>query len=225
MALMDRHEGKIPVDEIGRLVGRCDPLILEIGAHDGQDTEVLCQAFPAAKIHCFEPYCGPAERWRQRIWDREQPYNARLQECAVGAVDGMVPFYPSTGQVGDLQDWDRSGSIRRPTGHLVRSQEIQFKDPIMVPCCRLDTWAPMTLGLVPVDFIWCDVQGAQRDLIEGAQQTLGVTRWLYIECHEDPLYDGEPSQKQLCELLPGFRLVANYDTDNLLFKALSEVEQ
>lgn len=222
--MIARHDGKIPVGEIGRLVGRCDPLILEIGAHDGEDTEVLCRAFPAARIFCFEPYAPPAERWRRRMYDREQPYSARLDQIAIGQVDGPVQFFASTGQIGEYADWDSSGSIRRPTGHLTRSPEVRFKEPVWVPCHRLDSWAATNLGLSPVDFIWADVQGAQRDLIEGGRQTLGVTRWLYIECHEESLYHEEPSHKQLRELLPGFRLVTVYDTDNLLFGALSEVE-
>lgn len=219
-----QYEGKIPISEIGRLVGRCDPVILEIGAHDGLDSERLCLAFPAARLFCFEPDPRPAERWRQRMWERKEPYGVRFVQTALGAVDTPVPFYASTGEVDGHRDWDYSGSIRRPTRHLDRSPHIKFKHPELVPCTRLDTWAALELGLTPIDFIWADVQGGQRDLIEGGRQTLGSTRWLYVECHEESLYDGEPTQEELCALLPGFRLMTVYDTDNLLFGVCKELE-
>ena len=40
---------------IKKLVGKDDPLIVEIGAHYGEDTLRLLETFPNANIHCFEP--------------------------------------------------------------------------------------------------------------------------------------------------------------------------
>jgi FkbM family methyltransferase len=210
-----QHPAKIPPEEIARLVGRPDPLIVEMGAHEGDDTERFVKAMPKAIIYCFEPYPAPAERFRQRMQDYP---NVELIEAAVGDRDGPVPFHPSTGKGGGRDDWDLSGSLQRPTGHLARSPEIQFKDPINVQCIRLDTWTSRTRIGPPLDFIWADVQGGQRGLIAGGRLALAVTRWLYIECHTEPLYDQEPTQEELVALLPGFERTAIFEQDNILFK-------
>lgn len=46
----------ISIAEIKRLVGKEDPVILELGANDGADTERFLNAFPAAKVTVTEFY-------------------------------------------------------------------------------------------------------------------------------------------------------------------------
>jgi hypothetical protein len=140
---------------------------------------------------------------------------------AVADCDTPRQFYASTGKVNDCPDWDYSGSLQQPTRHLTRSPEVKFKDPVAVPCRRLDTWwhrEIVEMGLLPIDFIWADVQGGQRGLIAGGTLALAITRWLYIEVHQEPLYDEEPTQDELVALLPGFEPLAMYEQENILFK-------
>ena len=203
----------IKADEIRGLVGAA-PVIVEIGCHEGTDTLKFLEAIPSATLFCFEPDVRAAGRFLQAVGHDSR---VTFYQQAVADVDSQRWFWASTGPAGDREDWDCSGSIRRPTGHLTRSPEIRFKDPVMVDCVRLDSWY-VQRGVEAIDFMWCDVQGAQRDVISGGPRALQATRYLYIECHRRPLYDGEPTQEELIELLPGFVLVANYDGDNLLFR-------
>lgn len=45
----------IPVKEIKYLVGKRNPVILEVGANIGQTTHKFLQEMPEATIYCFEP--------------------------------------------------------------------------------------------------------------------------------------------------------------------------
>src|SRR5262245_56296770 len=51
------YPNPISKSTIHELVGRDDPLILEIGCNDGTDTAELLSTFPRGQIHCFE--CDP----------------------------------------------------------------------------------------------------------------------------------------------------------------------
>jgi len=59
-------------------------------------------------------------------------------------------------------------------------------------------------------------------LINGAKQTLAKTRYVYIECHHKPMYDGEPLQDDLVNTFQqlGFEAIAIYEGYNLLFSAM-----
>lgn len=205
-------------EEIRDLVGAA-PFMLEIGSHEGVDTARFLAAMPGIRLHCFEPEQRAIVRFKQAVGSDPR---VKLYEKAVADVDGPKLFHPSTGRAGGRDDWDFSGSLHAPTGHLARSPDIAFKPPVSVPCIRLDSWlAPNQHDDAAIDFIWADVQGGQRDLIAGGRRALAMTRYLYIECHSTPLYDGEPTQADLINELNGaigFDPVAVYDNENILFQ-------
>lgn len=217
-----------PADMLER-IGRDDPLILECGCHDGKDTLKFLEAFPNCRIHCFEPDSRPIERIDPPGFYATIGADQRviLNRSAVSDEDGIVKMYRSSGTApngkwGD--DWDHSGSILRPTGHLDYSPWCTFPDShqIYVHAIRLDTWLRRQSWRehMGIDFIWADVQGAQGMMIQGAPATLKRTRWLYTEFtpdHKDELYSGEARRAEIEALLPGWELVAIY-TENLLFR-------
>lgn len=185
------------------------PVILEVGAHDGSDTARMLQAIPNANIHCFEPDRRPFRRLQERFIHDTRVW---LTYAAASDVDGTKLFYPSMGKAGGREDWDLSGSLREPTLHKVRSPNIMFGTPVEVPCVRLDGYVAR-VGITLVDLAWVDVQGAQVEVIAGATCTLACTRWLYMECHPKPLYDGEPTPQEFLAVLgaKGFDPVALYE--------------
>lgn len=214
---MQSYSHSLTAEEIRGLVGSA-PLILEIGCHDGSDTAKFLEVMPGARLHCFEPDPRPCARFRDNVKQNKQ---VTLYESAVTDRDEPQLFYPSTGRVNECPDWDYSGSLQKPTEHLKHSPEVKFKEPGPVSCCRLDTWLHREVlkeGFRLIDFIWADVQGGQRGLIAGARGALVITQYLYIECHYRSLYEGEPSQGQLIELLPGFLPLGTYGRDNMLFR-------
>lgn len=221
---IQHYPNAIPKSEIARLIGpKPNPIVLEIGCNDGTDSIEILNAIPGVHLHCFEPDPRPFERFQSR-YEQFNPTRVRVPwtlsryRLAIGNHDGTTTFHQSGGPAGHMRDWDLSGSIHQPTGHLLRSPEIRFEHQIEVLISKLDTW--FVNHLQPndmVDFIWADVQGAEGDMIRGGTETLKRTRWLYSEFYQNPLYATQPNLPQIMELLgPDWCLMATYGGENFL---------
>jgi FkbM family methyltransferase len=153
--------------------------------------------------------------------------NVTLVPIALADRTGETTFHRSDGERPDAvqalpKGYDRSGSIRRPKEHLQVHPWVTFEETITVPTSTLDEWAERE-GVGDVDFIWMDVQGAERDVIVGARRTLARTRYLYTEYGAIELYEGQASLRELVRLLPEFRLATRYRGDVLFaHRALAE---
>jgi FkbM family methyltransferase len=206
-------------DYLQRLLGKEDPIILEIGCNDGAHTQWFLELFSEARICCFEPDPRARERFRNRMGGIEG--KVRLFDVAISDNDGETEFYLSDGLPDERlakdypAGWDQSGSIRKPKKHLEVFDWCRFDKTIRVQTRKLDTWCREE-GIERVDFIWADVQGAEADLIRGGRVTLEKTRYLYTEYSNDELYEGQLDLKGLLALIPDFRVVCRYNGDVLL---------
>jgi 2-O-methyltransferase len=208
-------QGALTAGEIKALVGRDDPVIVEIGANCGQTTVELLNAMPGATIHAFEPDPRAIAKFRNTV---RHP-RVHLYESAIGAVNGAVTFHQSSGaeHMPDYsQGWDLSGSIRRPHSHLQVWPWVKFEKQIEVSIMTLDSWSEQH-QVTAADFIWADVQGAESDLIEGAARFLRSVQYLYTEYSNDEWYEGQVTLAGLVRRLPDFELARRYQTD-VLFK-------
>lgn len=215
------YPNAIPKSEIARLIGnKPNPVVLEIGANDGQDSAEMFKAIPGVRLHCFEPDPRPIKRFNERFDEVDFPIgvDVELHQTAIGDRDGTTTLYMSGGKAGHMEDWDLSSSIQKPGLHRVRSPEINFDRSMDVKVTRLDTWAADWLPLdAVIDFIWCDIQGGQAGLYRGGVETLKRTRYMLQEFYQRPLYDGEPNlQEQFQMLGPDWELVAFYQSENFL---------
>ncbi|NBX26528.1 MAG: FkbM family methyltransferase [Planctomycetes bacterium] len=204
--------------ELVKLIGRRDPVILDIGCNDGHEVLRFLELFPACRVHAFEPDPRPRARFERTIRNSR----AKLWPLAMGATDGEAEFHVSSGDPSALghQDparppWDQSGSLRKPAKHLAVFPWVKFESTVRVQTMRLDTFAAQR-KLRRVDFIWADVQGAEADLIAGATETLRITRFLYTEYNDTELYQGQVDLRGLLQLLPDFELVERFPNDVLL---------
>jgi FkbM family methyltransferase len=177
-------------------------VFLELGAHNGSDTAWMA-ALPDVVIHAFEP--DP----------RNHPpplANVALSRAAVSDHEGRVPFILS--ETGWGQPWTYSSSLRQPKNHLLR-YPVTFGKTIEVDAITLDCYARIH-GLNIVDFIWADIQGAEGDMIQGGQELLKRTRYLYTEYSDDEMYEGQVSLSEICGMLPEFRVIELWPEEVLL---------
>ncbi len=217
---------ELVAENIRELVGEA-PIILEIGCNDGTDTMRFLAAMPGARIYCFEPDPRAIARFHTIVNDER----AELYETALSCTDGTAVFYGSAGVPPEtsrrsgaphycfLPEWDLSGSLQTPTGHLMRSPWVTFPSErqCTVQTMRLDTWLDRHAEITGIGFIWLDVQGAEAMVIQGAPAALSVTRFLYTEYSDTPLYEGQVPLIELQRLLPGFELLSVHG-ENALFK-------
>jgi FkbM family methyltransferase len=205
--------GALAAAEIRQLVGKDDPIIVEVGANCGQTTADLLKAMPGATIFAFEPEPRAIAKFRDAVTSP----NVHLYECAIGAVNGTISFHQSSGAEhleGYREGWDQSGSIRRPNSHLKVWPWVKFEKQISVPIMTLDDWSKQC-QISKADFIWADVQGAESDLVEGAAQFLKSSRYFYTEYSNDEWYEGQITLADLLAKLPDFDLVRRYPMDAL----------
>ena len=217
---------KFPFDatatNVKQWLGRDDPFIVEVGCNDCRTTKTWLDLMPGARVLAFEPDERPLER---NVCEEDE--RVTIHRIAISDRDGMAEFIPSTGEVPHSKepckhDWDMSGSLHRPTGHLQRDQYVKFADAMEIATTRLDyftwMWAFDPDGRRCVDLIWADVQGAQARLILGAQQTLRRTRYVYMELrpNDQEQYWREPSLEAILAFMPDFDLVATYSNNALL---------
>lgn len=204
---------ELTASDIHELLGSQDPLILEIGANCGQSTVTFMEAMPNARVYCFEPDPRAIAKFKQLV---NFP-NVHLIESAVGANSGFVMFNQSSGaEAIHPSGWDHSGSIRKPKSHLETWPWVKFEKQIPVPMIKLDEWC-VNNEITNVDFIWADVQGAESDLILGAQEVLKRTRYFYTEFSDDEWYEGQINFGTLNSLMTtlGFAVLHKFKNDAL----------
>ena len=182
----------------------CDgeKLFLELGSHEGTDTEWLAQ-IPGVTIHAFEPDPRNVQPMRE---------NVEVHRAAVWGHDGRGSLILS--REGWGREWTHSSSLRQPKNHLQRFP-VTFGETIEVNLVSLDTFT-RERGIDVVDLVWADVQGAEGDVVRGGPATLRNTRYLYTEYSDDELYEGQATLAELLELLPDFRIVERWPEDVLL---------
>lgn len=219
--------------DVRDLVGNYSSVMLEIGCNDGMDTVQFLEAMPGVRVFAFEPDPRALERFHTKV----SSDRVELLAAAVSDTDGTATFYGSSGrhpragkpgasEACSLDEWDLSGSLLRPTGHLAYSPFTTFPEDrqYTVETIRLDTWLHLHHPEIKrIDFIWCDTQGAEAAVIRGGSQALSLTRYLYAEIYDyapqfrTPLYDGQASLAELQEMLPAFDLLGVHG-DNALFR-------
>jgi len=210
-----KRDRDIKPEEVRELVGRDDPLIYDLGCNDAETSAEFLRVMPRAIIVCCE--CNPQPLKRFKL--RDDP-RVTLFECAVYHRNGRIKFFPSGGKIPGsnapcADDWDYSGSTRRPTGHLIRDSRITFDREIEVEARTLDEIALPFRGRI--DFIHADLQGGEASMILGGQQTLERTRYLYLEYYDRPLYDRQADLKGLISFLPDWKLLSIWG-ENALFE-------
>jgi hypothetical protein len=228
--------------EIRQLLGKNNPTILEIGAHKGEDTLKFLKEFPNIRIYSFEPDPRNTCDFKKAVIDNR----STLVEAAVSDIDGETILYMSTGWPvkapkllrvlggksfwtlvvsayrrwqGTEREWTGSSSIKESLPRSRRWPWLTFDKRARVKTVRLDTWVQKN-NIESVDFIWMDVQGAEKDLIRGAAHTLKVTRYVYTEYGATSCYLGAMTKQETIDLLHehDFHLITEYcDRNNLLF--------
>jgi len=182
--------------------------IIEIGSYDAKDGAELAEICDT-KVHCFEP--NPASYEIMKFLNNDRLI---LWNYAVCSHNGFTKM--------NLSNHPQSDTIKTPKLHKKLFPGVIYNDVIEVRTTTLDRWNYAIRGGDQVDFIWCDVNGAEADFILGAHKTLSKTRYLYIEFCEKELFAKALNREQMKKALPGFEVIGEYNFlgsyGNLLFR-------
>lgn len=164
------------------------PVIVEIGAHKGEDTIELAKV-PNSVIHAFE--CDP----RNQI--TRVPSNVKVVYKAVSDKDGMMDFWLSE-KIGS--QWTCSSSLLRPDAHLQNHPTIRFDTKVQVKSTKLSTYC-VSNGIEHIDFLWMDAQGAEAMIIEASLDAIQRTSWIYTEYSNQSDFLGQKSLDEIMLIL------------------------
>ena len=178
-----------------RLKGVSEPVFLDVGANEGQYARQLRNAFPAARITCFEP--GP------RTFARLEKVAAELRletvPLAVGADLGETVLYDYAGTGNASQHASLvPGVIEQQHGGVVEGTPVRITT--LDEFCREHS-------LACIDFLKIDVEGNELACLEGARGLLarGAIRAIQFEFNSMNLL-ARVTMSQFYALLAGFDL-------------------
>ena len=195
------------------------PVVLEIGAARGEDTSRLirtiadnCRQDTRIEYYAFEPDPRNAED----IKKSEIRFLVHFLQVAIGNEDKRILFNQSGGRNPSFgYEHTLSGSLKAPKDHLAAHPWCKFDTKVEVRMMRLDTFFK-AYSVPHIDFIWCDVQGAEDLVIQGGQEALKHTRFLYTEYYNNEMYEGQISAREIYDRLPGkWRVVEQWQNDIL----------
>jgi 2-O-methyltransferase len=156
-----------------------NPVIVEAGAHNGDDTVQMASLWPAGKIHAFEPVPKLFRKLKNAC---SRCHNVVCYKVALSNKVGIRKFYLSDG-------WDQSSSLFKPKEHLIYYPTVNFKGVINVPSMTLDKWAQL-YKIKKVDFLYLDLQGAEGLVLRASPAILKTVQVIFTEIAAVKLYEG-----------------------------------
>jgi FkbM family methyltransferase len=210
----DKQELSIDKQELSKYLPE-NPIIVEAGMFDAADTEDFARVFSGGHIHGFEclPYYYDLSCKRLSKYTNVSTYPVALSDAA-----GELDFYVSTFK-GELS---ASGSLLAPKLHQEVHPDVKFNERIKVKAVTLDDWAAEH-GILKVDFLWLDLQGAEIRALQGAEKMLQNVTGIFTEVSLIETYENVPLYDEVKSFLQskGFRIVKEYlpykDMGNVFF--------
>ena len=189
------------------------PVIIDAGAHVGDDTVEMSRLWRKASIHAFEPVPHVYERLVENT--RRLP-GVRCYPLALSDACGTAAMNVSGGT------FDGSSSLLPPALHLTEHPTVTFGGQTEARTMTLDAWAE-EYGVPRVDFLWLDMQGNELRTLKASPRILGGVSAVHMEVFLIELYQGAPLYEEERTWMEsvGFRVVAEHlpwrDAGNVLF--------
>lgn len=188
-----------------------NPFIIELGGCDGYHTQIIAEKLQRSGKPFTYLVLEPVPHLAQIIRDKVKwSPDVQVLQMAIGSNNGTITFYQSDAK------YYGSSSIRKPKRAYEFWQDMTFTE-LTCDCVTLDSLL-VSKGLESktIDFIWADVQGAEKDLIMGAKESLQRTKYFYTEFMEYEVYEGQIFDfESICKLLPDFKVEHKFDYDIL----------
>ncbi len=201
-------------DRLGQIVSGRDAVVVECGCYDGYHTKLMqqcCDRFAKSRRMIV---VEPNDRVLKYAVAQASDPTTTFLHAAICEYDGDITLYVSSGRAPN--EYLGSSSINQPDKVTEIYEGMQFNETMMVRAVTLDSVFSM-LDRPRIDFIWADVQGAEKRMIKGGlAKALPHTRYLYTEFSDIRLYRDDASLADIVALLPGWSIVENYGSDVLL---------
>ncbi|MBY0110251.1 MAG: FkbM family methyltransferase [Candidatus Babeliaceae bacterium] len=182
-----------------------NPIILEAGSFDGEDTIFVANFWPYSTIYSFEPvpqiykkFCKNTKKYAQ----------IKGFNIALGDSCGKKSFYVSS-DAKTPHIPSQSSSLLQPKEHLIYAPHIQFNKVIEVDCFTIDAWAAEN-NVKKIDLMWLDMQGNELQTLQASPNILNTIKAIITEVEFVEAYKGQSLYEDVKQWLEsqGFTLVA-----------------
>lgn len=182
-----------------------NPIILEAGAFDGNDSIRMAKKWVNGTIHCFEPIPDLYEQLEINIKNWNNIYSHQL---AIGEHEGIIDMYVSE-LVENPGKTFASSSLLPPKHHLTYAPYVEFPKSIKVATTTFDLWAEKHC-IPSVDFLWLDMQGYELNALQASPKILDTVKVILTEVEFVEAYKGQYLFKDMKKFLEkkGFTLIA-----------------
>jgi len=200
-----------------------NPVIVEAGAFDGNDTNKMALQWPNGIIHAFEPV---PEIYQRLLNNTTQFSNICYHPFALSDHNGTAHFYiserPSKPGIAS-----QAGSLHKPKERLSKSPLI-FPRTTTVNTITLDSWANEN-GVSAIDLLWLDTQGHELAILQAAPQLIKNINVVLAEVSFIESYEGQPRYEDVVTWMAdhGFEYVGRdfSDTTTTFFGNVLFVKQ
>jgi FkbM family methyltransferase len=172
------------IEAIRRLLPKT---LIDVGANKGQFSLMARVLFPDLEIHAFEPLGSEREKFKMVI---RQPVN--LYPTALGQVSGVTKFFIASRA--DSSSLLQLGQMQRA------AYGIETKMSTIVPLARLPDLVNVANLRRPI-LLKLDVQGAEIEVLKGAESCLLLIDMIYCEVSFVELYKGQPLASEIVSYL------------------------
>jgi FkbM family methyltransferase len=176
--------------------------IIDVGANRGQFTLACRIALTHIPILAFEPIPNEADIFSAI---HGQDSSIDLVRCALGEASSQSVLHLS-------KCYDSSSLLpigRRQTELYPHTAE---KGTLVVSVQALDDYLHLMAGRKN-QLLKLDVQGYELNVLKGSSGTLATCKYVYAECSEVPLYDGQALRPEVADFLQafGFRQTGSFN--------------
>ena len=185
---------------LAHVVRSSAPVVLDVGAHEGQSNRLFRRLFPTATVWSFEPDPDTFARLAAGV-DPDHP--GGCERLALADRDGTATFHRNP--ISHTSSLLARSAASRDSIDLARARAVgapttPTSERIEVPVRRLDGWCAEH-GITAIDLLKVDVQGAEVAVLAGASGVLPATATVAVEISFFDLYERSSSFREVEALL------------------------
>lgn len=191
---------------------RDDPVIIDAGAFDGNESVLMANMWPNGTVHAFEPV---PYLYHKVVANSKGTPNIIPYNFALSSVNGMASLHLAVNDDAPTIPV-MSSSLLPPQYHHLLSPEVIFPTTIPVFTYTLDSWAE-AFNIDRVDLMWLDMQGVELDVLLASPKILKTTSVIVIEVEFEQVYKGQYLYQDIKTFLEdnGFVLIGgNFNPEN-----------
>jgi FkbM family methyltransferase len=195
--ISDRRTGYLAM-ELAHVLPKHAEVVIDVGAHHGDFAAALDLLYAPESLWLIEANPALAPKLAARFSGEK---NTRVFSCCLGDREATVAF--------NVHSFDAASSLYRcKPGHLEELGLDGQSQEVKVPMTTLSALLAKS-ELSHIDLLKLDCQGAELDVLRGAETHLSKVGLIFCEVSFEPVYEGAPLFHQVHDYLrnAGFALV------------------